>query len=368
MKDYLKHYKVTLNIMSPVFIGSGSELTKKEYIKSGKKIIIPKFEEMYMDIVKMQKKQSFEAYMTDPGNHRSIDNWIRDEGIKWEYLDKWTKYTLDCSGLTVDKKMQIMTFVKDEYGNPYIPGSSIKGALRTILLVDDIMEYPSKYEQIKREMGNTIDCGGKVNRKYYLNNENRQINQIAFHTLKRSEKVQEIVNDMLAGLIVGDSEPLSTNELIVCQKIDRHTEKYKKNYLPIARECLKPGTKVYFDLTIDTSLCDVSLERIERAIKNFTTMYNNCFISKYENVKPLNPNQFFLGGGSGFVSKTVIYALYGKDGTEKIVNIFNNTNVPRKHGHDIDSRKGVSPHTIKMTETNNKTFKFGLCTLTFEQT
>ena len=44
-------------------------------------------------------------------------------------------------------RMQIMNFMRDPYGNPYIPGSSIKGMLRTILLAADIMKNPLYYKQ-----------------------------------------------------------------------------------------------------------------------------------------------------------------------------------------------------------------------------
>ena len=40
--------------------------------------------------------------------------------------------------------MQIISFIKDAYGKPYIPGSSIKGMLRTILLCYDILNNKNK--------------------------------------------------------------------------------------------------------------------------------------------------------------------------------------------------------------------------------
>lgn len=50
--------------------------------------------------------------------------------------------------------------MRDPYGNPYIPGSSIKGMLRTILLAADIMKNPLYYKQdvqkIKMELDGPI--------------------------------------------------------------------------------------------------------------------------------------------------------------------------------------------------------------------
>ena len=364
MRNYLKNYTVTLTVMGPIFIGSGNELTKKEYIRKGNKIIVPKFEEMYLDIEKEGKTQSFEAYMT--GNDRTgLDRWIRNEGIKDSYIDKWTKYTLDCSGIENENNMQIMTFVKDNYGNPYIPGSSIKGMLRTILLADDIVQKPSKYESVKKEIKSNLVPQNRINRNNYLKQQDRHINEMAFNTLKRTDKKSDMVNDKLTGLIVGDSEPVDVNSLTVCQKIERHVDG-EKTRLNLSRECLKPGTHVKFALTIDTSLCDITIEQINRAIETFANLYNKFYVSKFK-VKPIQNNYVLLGGGVGFPSKTVIGALFGEESVDIIPKIFKATKVPANHKHDRDKSYGVSPHIIKYTSYNNSSYKFGLCTLTFEQ-
>ena len=68
-----------------------------------------------------------------------------------------------------------------------------------------------------------------------------------------------------------------------------------------------------------------------------------------------NRIQYFVGGGSGFVSKTVIYPLFGeKEGIETVKNIFDRTNVPKTHQHYKDTRMGVSPHILKCTRYQGK--------------
>ncbi|MBF0981001.1 MAG: hypothetical protein HXK71_06820, partial [Clostridiales bacterium] len=63
--------------------------------------------------------------------------WLDDSNIDVkQYLD-CTKYVIDSSGVEFSNGMKginVMEFVKDAYGKPYVPGSSIKGMLRTILL------------------------------------------------------------------------------------------------------------------------------------------------------------------------------------------------------------------------------------------
>ena len=48
-EEYLKHYKMELRVLSPMFIGNGEKIGKKEYIyvPFQKKIFIPDLGKMY---------------------------------------------------------------------------------------------------------------------------------------------------------------------------------------------------------------------------------------------------------------------------------------------------------------------------------
>ena len=112
--------------------------------------------------------------------------------------------------------LQIMEFVKDSYGQPYVPGSSVKGMLRTILLTADILKHPQKYseyrENITREVFGRRE--GKVNRRAVLSRTIRDIENKNFHTLSRTEKMTDAVNDYMSGMIVSDSTPLEISDLV----------------------------------------------------------------------------------------------------------------------------------------------------------
>jgi len=72
--------------------------------------------------------------------------------------------------------------------------------------------------------------------------------------------------------------------------------------------------------------------------------------------------QIFIGGGAGFVGKTLVYPIMGKSkGVDAVVQIFNNTGVSSEHKHNKDKSLGVSPHIVKVTEYNGQTLQMGLC-------
>ena len=245
-----------------------------------------------------------------------------------------------------------------------MPGNSLKGASRTILLSNNILEYNRRYSGNKKDIKNTRYKGRR-----YLEREANNIENKAFNTLKRNEeKKYDAVYDTLSGLRISDSKPLSIDDLVLCQKIDVSVDG-NENKLNVLRECLKPNTNIEFELSIDTQLCKYTVDEILEAINNFYKCYLDVFLKKFKKPSSNKKNSFYLGGGSGYVSKTVSYPLYGDDEGVKIVsNIFQNTlnnRAKRDHKHEKDVALGVSPHMLKCTRYNNNLYEMGLCNIDF---
>ena len=98
------------------------------------------------------------------------------------------------------------------------------------------------------------------------------------------------------------------------------------------------------------------------AIQMFYEQYYEVFQRKFPRNDRGETNTVFLGGGSGFVSKTIIYSLFGeKEGIEIVKNIFDRTGVSKDHKHYKDTRMGVSPHILKCTRYQGKEYMMGQC-------
>ncbi len=359
MKNFLKNYEFILTVKGPVHIGDGKTLTKVDYFFYKDRIYFPNLHKMFLYIKQMHLTSDYESFMYSARN--DLTYWLNRKRIISTVAEKCTDYSVALSKLPNLKSWKLSTFIKDPYGNPYIPGSSLKGLIRTLLLAKEIVDNPDDYAEIESDIRRGIR-NPRANRNNMLNRESSTIEEIAFHKLNCSDKRKNAVNDVFKGLIVSDSEPLSTNDLIVTQKIDYNVLD-KMNYL-LYRESLIPNTQVKFNVTIDTSIFNYTIDDILQAVKLFAENYYTYFSSNFRGIKKPTSNTVWLGGGAGYVSKTIMYNLFGDDAYNIVSSVLN---VTTKHHHDKDKKKRVSPVTVKLTKYNNTLCHYGECTLSIAE-
>lgn len=367
MREFQKTFRIELTTMSPVFIGDGRSLGKKDYIRKGDILYVPDMHRMYEGLKKRNLLSAYEEFILD--NQRGdLGSWLNSRKVSWGEINSWTRYTLKTGDLT-SRLTQLNTFIKDPYNNPYIPGSSLKGAFRTILLAyilgREKDDFEGKRTEIREEAFSSRD-----GRNYYLKNTTRELEVQAFNRLdrlnKRGKDIENAVNDFMSGMRISDSRPLSTETLVMCEKMDMLPSGAFKTP-NVARECLRPHTKVEFDLTLDEAF-PFSVDEIMDAVRCFCTRYLNCFYKYFykqnHDLLPPRINYIWLGGGVGYVSKTVIYNLLDRDDRVRTAaEIMQRTVKDPRHGHQKDVDMGVSPHMLKCTKCEGKFYEFGQCAL-----
>ena len=359
MGQKLKTYQIHLKVNGPVFVGDGNEIQKKEYMFLNRNTIgVVDAVKLYFLAQKLHIQNDLERFMVED-TREDLKHWSIRNHVSLTDLKRCMKYTENVGDRSEEKgRLQIMTCVTDPYGNPYIPGSSLKGMLRTILLSKDIDQDQIKYKRDQSQIRSELSTGRK-NRKI-LNRNIGIIEKKAFCTLKHTDK-EDVEFDNMSGIIVGDSEPLSREDIVLCQKWEQHVDGSYKT-LNLLRECIKPGTVIKSSLTIDETECNLKIEDILDAVKLFYEQYYQMFQSKFPRCDRGKPNKVFLGGGSGFVSKTVVYPMFGeKEGIEITKDIFDRTGVPQNHKHYKDTRMRVSPHILKCTRYQGKEYMMGQC-------
>lgn len=72
-----------------------------------------------------------------------LSTWLAQKKLREADYEAWKLYEMDAGEAFVDRTSrpkEIDAFVKDAYGLPYVPGSSVKGMFRTALLVWEIQK------------------------------------------------------------------------------------------------------------------------------------------------------------------------------------------------------------------------------------
>lgn len=380
----LDAYKIVVSTKSPVFIGSGEKMNKKEYVylKTERKVLIPDLIKMVQGLSKAGKLDSYENYLLGPNSN--LYDFFHRNGINETEYKTWMRYSIDC-GNEVETQKEIFLFSKDAHGNPYIPGSSLKGAIRTALLGWSLLNDKRNTKDIVDAIWRTKLS--EISPDTFLSENAKDLETCVIETLSRNGNEENAVTNIMAGIRISDSHPLSSENLVLCQKIDIKTDKEqnRKNRINLLRECIKPGTQVEFDLTIEPGLAKgITKDYILQAIKGF---YDHCsvvFLSAYKDVcgrqKCCEPYLIYLGGGSGYVSKTISYPLlFDKNaegpeneiqkavfGVSKIIHSTLKAPLQTIHRHSNDVNLGTSPHTIKVTQYEDNIYEMGLCSVNIE--
>ena len=360
-----------------------------------------------MDYFEMYKLNSeYEIYMSSSKNEIDLGQWIKSKRGNLKMVSNFTKYVIDFKNAdTRDAKgkfdlNEIDTFIKDPYGLPFVPGSSIKGMIRTALLCYEIVNSNRLSNLINKIYEKSKDFDSKPN--IYKKNMGLAMSDMekeVFSTiLKERPRLPDALRSNMRGLIIGDSRPLKTTDLTLSKKIDFTVGK-NENLLPIYRETIKPEVDIYFDISIDTLIDNTpfpySIDNIFEAINLFNQTSNDYFYSIFDRENK-GENIVYLGGGTGFLSKTIIYPAFAKSQTylkdlykdldidenkaktvykdkkistavEVTHRIFKRTlgKIYEVHNHDTDLLDEVSPHTCKCTRYNGKLYNMGICKLDY---
>ncbi len=379
MSKNQKNYKIILKAHAPVHIGSGKDISKKEYIltkdKQAKIIDLGKLLQL---IAERDLFDSYQSYMCN-NNDIALDEWLRQNRISQDEIESLVDYTLDCRGSAISRRSNIKTFMKDAYGNPYVPGSSMKGCLRTILMGCYAENKSGKYTEIKNSIRSSPLTGRTAND--ILKDEGNELEYTTYYTANRkndspAEDRKNAVNDIMAGIIIGDSKPIKKDRLILCQKCDKraryrlnsrvsnqHDDRYA--LMSIFNECLAPETKIVLPLTINTALCNITVDEIKKAVTQFAESYHQNFMSKFDLPHYRYTNTLWLGGNVGFPNKTVVYNLFGQqEGAVQASRIL--TALGHRNRNDA-TVYDVSPHTINMARYKGTEYHMGECTITIKE-
>jgi CRISPR-associated protein Csm5 len=281
------------------------------------------------------------------------DNFFLDNGISFGTARKWETHRINIAGIDNFVRRDLHQFIRDPYGKPYVPGSSIKGAMKSAILSGYLIDNPELAKSIAQRVAGT---------------DVRRVNQL---TKSIEEEIMAHMSggdtDIFRHFIVSDSAPLPNANLRLCKKIDVRMDGESKSEIPLLRECLIPKSPIRFTLTIDLEKFPADINKIFRYIQLAQLNYKKKYLSKYDaapqQARELPLMSVFLGGGTGYGDKTISNALGFRDDEQRlrVIGEIINENAPSNHKHREDVNLGVAPKVLKTTKLDGHHYLMGLC-------
>lgn len=406
MMAMFENYTFTLETLSPLRIGSGEKLDSKQYYLDDDHIL--RLDQRKWTKL-LSRKRLVDKYTNAILKGTDLHTFVQDyrRFISLSELKDAALYQAPVYRLPYDLRDRgntpyIHLFQSDSEGNPYIPGSSLKGAIVASLLAvyyEDIFtdEQRQSFENVVHSMMESIPDKQKWKA---VEAEAKKALKPMFPDLakKHINPKNKRVIYLMQAIRVSDSDPIDRGQLAVCEKadvfpIDKRfadgTWEVSEKNPGIFHESLIPRTKVTFRLSIDEGKLKLfrkdmtandAIKWITNALDTFRAQQDEVYTQKFvekvngtmnqlvQDVVSNDTDHFYFGAGVGWVNKTLTYSIFGNEpDTVGFVADFLDLQFGRnKHEDDVDL--GVSPHKLKCVYYKDERHLMGHCAFSIEKT
>uniref|UniRef100_A0A7C4NSC1 CRISPR system Cms protein Csm5 n=1 Tax=Thermodesulfobacterium geofontis TaxID=1295609 RepID=A0A7C4NSC1_9BACT len=251
---------------SPLHIGDGGELILFEYIQEDNKIkvypfdyFIDKLYETYKDPKDLLPKLiELKEIATKAGLKENLKNYFKRAKISIP-----SKYEITTK-VNIPAENNIKTFIKNLEG-PYIPGSEIKGALRTVFLYGILKNndklsanFYNKLEQAVKKFQEELKYVTSKKEKDKIVNKifKNTIDEFEHYIFRANQKDAQY--DLFKAVIISDSSPISYNDLYIDAIKVLNSSRDLRSY----SEVLKEGLKIKLNGFIDEKIVLEGLKRL----------------------------------------------------------------------------------------------------------
>jgi len=354
--------KLQLKTLSPIHIGNGDTLKSLSYVKDSSFIYIVNMGGLFEKIKGIGKTEDYLKWIepilnqlsaVDDKLEKARDNFELKRDInrqrreleaqlslEWFIRNRLRKepveFVKDCSVYKVPfssppQRDGFKTFIKNGTGQAYIPGTEIKGAIRTASLYS-MLQDKGNYNILKSEVEKFKNVfKGSSPTKEKIKVLEKISGEVEGRLLRGNENKSYF--DLFKHILVSDSAPIPFDMLKIETAQMIGTERYTKTWV----ETVVSGTELDFELSINrkTDLKKLGIERFEDWF-NEEKLLEACYyrsneilelesryfsksqllstIDKLKNLNKKNSPLIRLGAGQGFLGVTVdLIMLKNKD-------------------------------------------------------
>ena len=368
--------KMKLEVLTPLHIGGAdykSKLDKKEYIfdKDKKTLTLIDNEKFIAFLIKKNLFEKYIAYIENNVNakvmiqNRNINllNFLKANNIDKDIQDFRKKAPVKLD-MNIENMNDIKLMLRDVQGKPYIPGTSIKGALINLLLVDYIIKNREEFFKEKRIILSECKKANDDRSIKGLKNEIKKIvNQIEKSIVYGDNK--DLEKSKRFGISVSDSYSYSNTRTNFYQDIDeKRTTKVgedKTKSMPVAREYIIANSIFDFDITLDIDLLEESKLKIKNIDDLIASLENamSYLIDVLDDKNSPRTENLVIGANTGFLQKTIVYALF-EDEKERLEVVKKMVHKNQKNAIGNHLNDKFSPRVLNRIKINNKNQLAGL--------
>ncbi len=372
--------KMCLKVVTPINIADGIVLGAKDYLydSSRQKVYFLNLHQWHMFIYKHMLLEKYESYLANFRDKQSLLEWLQMQG--YDIDDVRTVITSEAQAtvnlMDNEKKKtlnDINRHIQQPDGSLYVPGSSIKGVFRTAILYSLLQ----KRQDIKVKYWRQIQ--EKISSNYFkpYRDFNKLISDLEnefLHTLRLVDgniRSNNAVCSAMRGLQVSDTYASRNMQTAILQKVDGGFDKFGKaspKKLPIFRECMLPEAELFFDVKIEKAVMSTiginTVDDLLKATHSFfaavTDLLQQAFGKEYQEAfQGVAAGNMFLGGNTGFLSKTLLAMLApDKDTAKNTIKVLLDKSF-KTHKHLLRD-KVIAPRTLKCTNYNGKLMLMGV--------
>ncbi|WP_307977801.1 type III-A CRISPR-associated RAMP protein Csm5 [uncultured Phascolarctobacterium sp.] len=396
-----------LKVVTPINISDGIVLGAKDYLYDSRtqKVYFLNLHQWHMFIYKHMLLEKYESYLGNFWDKQSLLEWLQMQG--YDIDDVRTVITSEAHAtvnlMDNEKKKtlnDINRHIQQPDGSLYVPGSSLKGVFRTAILYSllqkrqdikvkywcyikqqvDIIEKLLEEERKPRElqiMPHSVikkkkDQAAKEIDKLTASLESELLNALRLKDDKeRNISNKNAVCSAMRGLQVSDTYASRNMQTAILQKVDGGFDKFGKaspKKLPIFRECMLPEAELFFDVKIEKAVMNTiainSVDDLLKATHSFfaavTDLLQQAFGKEYQEAfQGVAAGNMFLGGNTGFLSKTLLAMVApDKDTAKNTIKVLLDKSF-KTHKHLLRD-KIIAPRTLKCTNYNGKLMLMGV--------
>lgn len=278
------HHQFTLTTLTPVAVTDGGTLSALSdfFVRDGR---VHYIDQQAVEAALVEQPHLVEAYtqgiLSAIDNNRStfrvadfLDRMVTDRSYSW--LD------VPAYGMNANQRVQIMSMVKNGGREPFIPGTTLKGALKGVLL----HHWLTKDKDGKRQMKSIVHALERVDYNQYQQAKEvtKQI-QTAIDRLFGNIRTNKGKAMDFQYFQVEDTQLCSPKQMAVYHTHRLHLLGKTNSTIPQCKECLIPQTSTPFGLTIRPQFQQSALKFLNQAdggqqlLQQLNTAaYNYCML------------------------------------------------------------------------------------------